>query len=458
MLLPYANLQMHHWNPGASKPLLLPIQVVCNTSDEDVYENVRFNSKTRRKWVRQEPAHDGVAILCGSGPSLADNIGEIRYRASMGQKVFAMNGAAKFLAENGVVPDYQVIIDARAETAQLVGPAKEHLFASQCHPDTWAKAPEALLWHLTTDEGAALFDEGDESEFTVGGAASVGNTATCLAYSMGYRKLELYGYDSSHRDSLGHAFPQPMNEGDPLAHVEFAGEEYLCSLTMKLQAERFQVTSRELKNLGVEIKVHGDGLLPAMFNAPKEVLQEYEKYERMWTQEAYRNMSPGEGLVGLFLEKMQPVGTISGTVIDFGCGTGRAALRLNELGINVVLVDFVENSRDEPARHLPFVKHDITQPLPKVMRFSNGLCTDVMEHIEPDKVSQTIQNIMTVADSVMFQISTIPDKMGALIGQTLHLTVKPASWWKEQFTSLGYAIKWERETTIDVLLIVSKEK
>jgi len=27
----------------------------------------------------------------------------------------------------------------------------------------------------------------------------------------------------------------------------------------------------------------------------------------------------------------------------------------------------------------------------------------------------------------------------------LHLTVKPHSWWKEKFISLGYAVRWEED-------------
>src|SRR6478735_9484643 len=99
MQLPYANLKIRHWNPGATMPLILPVNVICNTSDEAIYENIRVNSK-RPGWQKVIPEHDGVAILCGSGPSLADHLDEIRAKQPAGGQVFAMNGAAKFLHEN----------------------------------------------------------------------------------------------------------------------------------------------------------------------------------------------------------------------------------------------------------------------------------------------------------------------------------------------------------------------
>ena len=68
MQLPYANLQIKHQNPGASAPLVLPVMVLCNTSDEVIYGNIRENSKRPGKWVRALHEHGGVAVLCGSGP------------------------------------------------------------------------------------------------------------------------------------------------------------------------------------------------------------------------------------------------------------------------------------------------------------------------------------------------------------------------------------------------------
>ena len=135
MVLPYSNLQIKHQNPGAKNPLILPVHVICNTSDEQLFSNISINSRRPNKWLRAEKAHEATAVLCGSGPSLADSLEEIRdWSLCHGEAIFAMNGAASFLSANGITPDFQVIIDAREETANLVGPAREHLFASQVHP------------------------------------------------------------------------------------------------------------------------------------------------------------------------------------------------------------------------------------------------------------------------------------------------------------------------------------
>jgi len=451
MQLPYHNTQIKHWNPGAEMPLILPVHLVCNTSDEQIFDNIRINSRRPGKWISLQPEHDGVAVLCGSGPSLKESLGEITERHAAGATIFAMNGAAKFLSANGIFADYQVMIDAREQTADLIGPAQAHLFASQVHPKCFERAPDAQVWHLQIGGIEQAFPDYDGPYALIGGAASVGNTATCLAFTMGFRNLHCYGYDSSHRDGDGHAFHQAMNDGEPCAYVDFNGKPYLTSLTMKLQAEKFQDTARALIASGCHIEVHGDGLLPDIFHAPKETLTECEKYRRMWQRPEYRICAPGESAVEEFLDKAKPTGPI----IDFGCGTGRASIKLASLGYDVTLVDFADNCRDDEARHLPFVQADLTQPIPVSASF--GFCTDVMEHIPTSDVETVIRNIMASAERVFFQISTIPDSFGVTIGDCLHLTVRPHAWWLGLFTRLGYAVQWQREGEIDSRFLVGRQ-
>lgn len=438
---------IHHWNLGATAPLVFPVRVVCNTNDDDLVSNITANSRLPLKWVAVEPEHDGVAVLCGSGPSLVDTLPQIRHKYNNGAKVFALNGAARFLAENGILAHYQVIIDARERTAELVGPAREHLFASQVHPRCFERVPNARLWHLQIKNIESLFPPYEGPYVLIGGAASVGNTATCLAYALGFRELHCYGYDSSHRDNDSHAFRQPMNDDEPCTDVEFQGKRYRCSITMKLQAEKFQETALALKLAGASVHVHGDGLLPAMWNVPRETMSEGEKYNLMWQYDTYRNVSPGEHLVDTFLEVVKP----HGEVIDFGCGTGRAALAMAAKGLSVTLMDFTVNSRDEAARSLPFVQHDLTLPCPISAPF--GFCTDVMEHIPPADVETVLRNVCDAADTVFFQISTVPDELGALIGQDLHLTVKPHAWWREELQKVG-EVTFERDLGIASLFVV----
>jgi len=450
MQLPQHDLIMRRRNPNTTQDLIIPIILTCNTTDDDLINNIKANSILPREWLKLHDEHEGEAVMCGSGPSLSDNLDEIKSRQLNGGVIFAMNGSAKFLADNGIYPDYQVMVDARQQTADLVGPAKAHLIASQCHPDVFALLPECIMWHQ--EIGNILDILPDREEFAlIGGAAAVGNSAICIAYTLGFRNIQIYGYDSSHREAKGHAFDQPMNAEDPITVVKFRGKDYLCSYTMKSQAHKFQQTAKALEDMGCTISVHGDGLLPDIWNSPK--CNEREKYEKMWGIDQYRSVSPGELVVDKFLQVVSP--SKGDKIADFGCGTGRGGLTISKsIECDMILIDFTENSRDKAAREIPFVLADLTQPIPVLVK--HGYCCDVMEHIRPEDVDAVIQNIMDSCSGCFFQISTVPDIMGAEIGEQLHLTVENCQWWAAKFVQLGFSVKWQEEGEIASMFYVVK--
>jgi hypothetical protein len=171
-------------------------------------------------------------------------------------------------------------------------------------------------------------------------------------------------------------------------------------------------------------------------------MTEQEKYEAIWTHDAYRQGSPGERVAPVFVEWS---GIEKGnTLIDFGTGSGRGAKRIHELtGGVVVALDFAANSLNDDikdAEWIDFRQADLTKPIGLHAQF--GFCADVMEHIPPEDVETVIRNIMAAADRVFFQISLVQDSFGKLLGKGvhLHLSVFPFLDWKAIFRKLGYSI------------------
>jgi SAM-dependent methyltransferase len=419
---------------------------------EEVAGHIEANCQLDIPWLAQVEPHDGVAIICGGGPSLEDTTDAIGRLQAKGGTIFGLNGASVWLSVRGYHVDYQVIIDAKQETSCLVDhDAEQRVFCSVVHPDTARYAD--MIFHLDKDGTEDLLppERVEAGGYAlVGGGVSVGITTLCLAYMMGFRTLHLFGYDSSDRAGFTHAYPQRMNEFIPKIDIRWAGEMYRCSMPMKLQAEAFHNFARKLKDAGCEVSVYGTGLLPAMWHQPP--MTEREKYQLLWADDRYRVLAPGEDIVQTFLDVAKP----EGSVIDFGCGTGRAALKIREVTGAVTLMDFVDNCRDESVAHLPFVHHDLTQPVPHGISAPYGYCTDMMEHIPTTDVPKVIDNIMAAAARVFFQISTVPDGFGSSIGQVLHVTVKPHSWWRERFSE--YRIDWQEEGEISSCFFVSNDK
>jgi len=188
--------------------------------------------------------------------------------------------------------------------------------------------------------------------------------------------------------------------------------------------------------------------------------QEKDLYKMMWEHPEYRKVAPGEYVVQDFFAQAQP--KKGSSVIDFGCGTGRGALSLAILGgLDVTMVDFADNCLDadivpilKAQKHMfRFVEADLSEPLPVTAAY--GYCTDVMEHIRPELVDKVIDNCLKAAQHVFFQISTVDDSMGVLVGHKLHLSVHPFSWWLKKFRDRKCVIHWTKENVDNSMFYVT---
>jgi len=438
----YKKIAASLQNPHASSDLKLTMLMAENTPPKEVQDNTRRNSIKHKIWLQQAEEHDSPAIMINSGPSINNHIEDIKNLQRKGAVVFAMNGASKWAHKHGINVDHQVIADATEGAATHVDKdAQHHLFASQCNPKTTDASTWLTLWHLNRDGIEDLLppERVEQGGYVlVGGDATVGVISLCVAYAMGYRDFHVFGMDTSHKKGKGHAFDQPINKNMPTMAMEWGGEKYVISMGLKLQIGAFFRYTHDLKAIGCEFAIYGDGLLQAMYNADFSKLSEREKYQLMWVFDEYGRYSPGEQEAQEYLDQFKP----EGMIIDFGCGTGRAGILFAKTN-KVFLIDITDNSRDEGALRLPFKQWDITVPIP--IDAPNGFCTDVMEHIPTDDVETVINNIMDSAENVFFQISTVPDTAGAMVGLPLHLTVRPHKWWADLFEILGYEVKYQQD-------------
>jgi len=158
--------------------------------------------------------------------------------------------------------------------------------------------------------------------------------------------------------------------------------------------------------------------------------QERDKYRRMWDCWQYRQNSPGERLVPVFLKEAD--WRLGDTLLDVGCGTGRAGKKLSESGLAVALFDIAANAPEIPA--LPFIEGCLWEMPQKLLRFTWFYCCDVMEHIPTEHVDDCLDNLEAIADKGFFQIALHYDGWGHLICDELHLTVKPDLWWLDKLT------------------------
>lgn len=156
-------------------------------------------------------------------------------------------------------------------------------------------------------------------------------------------------------------------------------------------------------------------------------ISEKKKYEQLWQINQYRKYSPGEEAIPVFRQLARK----KGTLLDIGCGTGRAGNKLNELGWKVTLLDFADNA---PEVDLPFLNKSLFDIEGE---YEYGYCCDVMEHLSPRRVNKALKTITSHVKNAFFSIHFGPDNFGNVIGHPLHLTVKPFTWWRDKLKEYG---------------------
>jgi len=109
------------------------------------------------------------------------------------------------------------------------------------------------------------------------------------------------------------------------------------------------------------------------------------------------------------------------TILDYGCGQGKLGNAIRESCIeNVTVVDY------DPAI-------EGKNSIEKYATFDLVVCTDVLEHIEPDRLAVVIDHIFKLSKKLVFLvIATRPSNKFFHDGRNVHLTIQPDNWWLER--------------------------
>ena len=154
------------------------------------------------------------------------------------------------------------------------------------------------------------------------------------------------------------------------------------------------------------------------------------KYEKVYKFPGYGALGHGRPLADMFFARSQPT-----VIADLGCGRGGSFEPYLVKGYEIIPVDHcnvLTKENKEKKGVLPFWKANLWgDELPVV---DYAICTDVMEHIPEPRVEKTIQNIRThVKKGCLWSICHVQDVWGDRIGDRLHMTIKPLSWWETEF-------------------------
>lgn len=233
-----------------------------NVTQERIAKNIEnAHKRPGSRWLQDVDAHDGVAIIAAGGPSLRRSVPTIALLQRSGAKLFAINRVAAFLNQCGIKPDAHVLLDGIPDVIEFVDKSvsMERYYASQCDPGVLDAAGDELTIWDPYIEGILEVVPNATGPF-IGGGTTVGTRAIGLAYMLGYRKIHVFGLDSSCEGGDGHAYPQIGFE--KLLDISFNGRAYKAPPQLLAQVEEFKNLIPEILANGVELIIHGDGLLP----------------------------------------------------------------------------------------------------------------------------------------------------------------------------------------------------
>lgn len=241
---------------------------MINVSLDQLSRNIQINCTRGLPEVVTPQPHKRQMIIVGGGPSLKNQLPQIRHRKVKKAEVWATNGTHDYLISKGIVPDYLAICDAREETAQFVkSPRKDvaYFIASQCHPSVFEalKGFKVYVWHCEQPELRETISKHSRSAETllIQGGSTIGLRSMCLGAALGYRSIHHYGMDSSYGETH-HAYDQSINDGEETKIIELHGRKFICSAWMLEQAEDYENQIEALEKAGVRVFAHGTGLIP----------------------------------------------------------------------------------------------------------------------------------------------------------------------------------------------------
>lgn len=194
-------------------------------------------------------------IANGPSASLFNDAGE----------TMAINGALSLFTQKGQAPTYWIACDPQEQVADFLLNAPEstlYLVASKCHPKVFRalSGRKAQLWHVN--------DIVIPNVRQVPCAVSVTLCSLLLAQRMGYRTIDVWGWDLCYDGDKHHAGPGELGETPGRINIEVGeGEDatwWVSNPTWCCEAKDASGILPVLKWVGCDVRIHGKSMLAAI--------------------------------------------------------------------------------------------------------------------------------------------------------------------------------------------------
>lgn len=115
------------------------------------------------------------------------------------------------------------------------------------------------------------------------------------------------------------------------------------------------------------------------------------------------------------------------SVLDYGCGQGSLARAIKPRLGSLVRVD--EYDPAIPGKDAAPSFADLV------------VITDVLEHIEPDRLDAVLAHLKTLSRKAVFAVISLKESNKVLAdGRNAHVIIRPSTWWKRRLEAAGFTI------------------
>ena len=290
----YAGLQqtislgliVREGNPVPELKTRIQVKPVDSVDKGEQLQHIADNAAAITSWIGSYQAHTKVALLVSAGPTLPSFIEDIRAKQKAGAVVFAVKHSLPVLKAAGITPDWTVILDprpvdgksthgiVRTDLFKDVTGEDKFLFATMTHPSVRKvleeKGAQLFGWHAhtqaTLNARPAAFDVGT---IVMGGTCSA-TRIPMLAFVMGFRRFEFYGYDFF--------YPENTDKADikqSLMRVNLGADQksYLTTGELVAAMQDLGQWNRWLVENRINVKFHGEGAGSAIW---EQTVNNYE--------------------------------------------------------------------------------------------------------------------------------------------------------------------------------------
>ncbi|RJO72850.1 MAG: DUF115 domain-containing protein [Myxococcales bacterium] len=233
----------------------------------EIQANIRYSVGLKPPLMPKMPAHKHLALMCSGGPSLEWYLYELAEKQKAGGKLVCVKHAHDLLLKNNIVPDFCILLDPRGHVQDFIDnphPEVHYLVASMCHPSTFDKLIEkkAKLWTYHAAVGADeqnLLKEIGGQGLLIGGGSSSCTRGISVMWSIGFRRFELFGYDSSYVEppNLWNMEPEERNK---FCKIAINGREFYTDFEKLAEVQDYEKLRKH--DMGGDFTVHGGGMIP----------------------------------------------------------------------------------------------------------------------------------------------------------------------------------------------------